>query len=518
MNSNYISPPLRILLVEDSEHDLLAFRRAFQKSKAPCEIVHYARAEEALERLNTDAASFDLVVSDYKLPGMSGLALCLELLERKIALPLVLVTGTGSEHLAVEALKAGVDDYLIKDPGQGYLNLLPVVLSDVVRKYDDRLARQRAEKALHESETKHRIVADNTYDWEFWLGPEGQFVYTSPSCQRITGHTAAEFMADPGLFDRIIHPDDCARFDNHRHTIEQLRASGEEVQFRIIGSDGRQRWISHVCQPVFDNEGRFLGTRGSHRDITERKWVEAERETLIAQLETKNTELERFSYTISHDLKSPLITIQGFLGYLEQDALTGNIKRLKADIARIVDVADKMHQLLNNLLELSRIGRFMNPPEMVSLDQLAHEAVDMVAGRLAQRGITVDIAPNLPMVYGDRLRLREVLENLLDNAVKYIGDQLHPRVEIGVRRDGPETVFYVHDNGMGIDPSYHPRIFGLFDKLDQKTEGTGIGLTIVKRIVEVHGGRIWVESEGAGKGSTFCFTLASRPELKDVTV
>jgi len=141
---------LRILLVEDSEHDWLAFRRAFQKSPAPSEITRYAQAKEALKRLSADAASFDLVVTDYKLPGMSGLDLCRELLKRECPLPLVLLTGAGTEYLAVEALKAGVDDYMIKDHDRGYLDLLPLVLPDVVQKHSDRLARKRAEEALRQ--------------------------------------------------------------------------------------------------------------------------------------------------------------------------------------------------------------------------------------------------------------------------------------------------------------------------------------------------------------------------------
>jgi PAS domain S-box-containing protein len=245
------------------------------------------------------------------------------------------------------------------------------------------------------------------------------------------------------------------------------------------------------------------------RDITERKRAELEREKLIAELEIKNAELERFTYTVSHDLKSPLITIQGFLGYLEQDAQAGNIEQMKSDMARIVNAAEKMEQLLSELLELSRIGRAMNPPEEVSLDELAREAVRLVEARLVKRGVKVEIVPDLPVVYGDRTRLREVLENLLDNAIKYMGGQPEPRIEIGERQDGAdaERVFYVRDNGMGIEPRYHQKIFGLFEKLDPKSEGTGVGLAIVKRIVEAHGGRIWVESEGEGCGSTFCFTL-----------
>jgi len=135
------------------------------------------------------------------------------------------------------------------------------------------------------------------------------------------------------------------------------------------------------------------------------------------------------------------------------------------------------------------------------------EAVEMVSGLLIKRSIVVEIAPDMPEVFGDRIRLREMLENLFSNAAKFMGDEPDPHVQVGVRQDGDENVFYVRDNGMGIDPRYHDKIFGLFERLDQKVEGTGIGLAIVKRIIEMHGGRIWVESQGIGHGSTLCFTL-----------
>ncbi len=222
--------------------------------------------------------------------------------------------------------------------------------------------------------------------------------------------------------------------------------------------------------------------------------------------------MERFAYTVSHDLKSPLITIKGFLGLLERDAARGDTQRMKIDMARISDGVSRMQRLLDELLEISRIGRVVNPPQRVPLGELACEAVDMVGGRVAERRAHVRIAPTLPVVYGDRARLREVLENLVDNAVKFMGDQPHPCVEIGVRRDGEETILYVRDNGVGIEPHYQEKVFGLFDKLDRKTEGTGVGLCIAKRIVEVHGGRIWVESEGLGRGSTFCLSLPGSRE------
>jgi PAS domain S-box-containing protein len=243
-------------------------------------------------------------------------------------------------------------------------------------------------------------------------------------------------------------------------------------------------------------------------EITERQRVEAERERLIAEQEAKNAEMERFTYTVSHDLKSPLITICGFLGLLEQDALRGNVERMQTDIAYIHMAATTMQRLLDELLELSRIGRVVHPLTEIPLSALAHEAVTLVGGQIAARGVQVHIAPALPVVVGDRSRLLEVLQNLVDNAVKFMGTQPSPRIEIGCRQEEKETVYYVQDNGVGIEPRYHEKVFGLFERLESEGDGTGIGLALVKRIIEVHGGRIWVESAGQGCGSTFCFTLS----------
>ena len=234
------------------------------------------------------------------------------------------------------------------------------------------------------------------------------------------------------------------------------------------------------------------------------------REKLIQELETKNAELERFTYTVSHDLKSPLVTITGFLSYLEADVASGKMDRFKQDAERIRSAADKMYSLLGELLELSRIGRLVSPSQVISFEELANSAIELEHGRLDAHHVTVMLQPGLPSVYGDPQRLSEVLQNLLDNAAKFMGEQPSPQVEIGY--DGEEngfSIFFVRDNGMGIPQELQGRIFGLFDKLDPKSEGSGVGLAIVKRIVEVHGGRIWVQSE-LRKGSTFFFTLPKK--------
>jgi signal transduction histidine kinase len=206
-------------------------------------------------------------------------------------------------------------------------------------------------------------------------------------------------------------------------------------------------------------------------------------------------------------LKTPLVTIRGFLGFLEESVAKNNPTRIKSDIERIANATDKMHSMINELLELSRIGRIMNPPEDVSFEDIVHEGLRMVEGLILASHVKLEIDTNLPMIQGDRPRLVEVIQNLVDNAIKYMGSQSEPAIHIGGRIENDLQILFVQDNGMGIDPLYHEKIFGLFDKLDPLSDGTGIGLTLVKLIVTVHGGRVWVESEGLGKGSTFCFTL-----------
>ncbi len=239
------------------------------------------------------------------------------------------------------------------------------------------------------------------------------------------------------------------------------------------------------------------------------------------RLAASNAELARFNYTVAHDLKNPLTTIVNFLGVARHDAAAGHTERLESDFERLDAAAQKLRRMLDELFELSRVGIQANPPEEVAFGELVREARLELAGPIAERRFEVAVAADLPAVTGDRARLVEPVRHLLANAVQYLGDQPSPRIAVGLHgaesRDAGSPTFYVRDNGMGIDPRYHDKVFGLFQRLDpQASEGTGIGLALVKRIVEVHGGRIWVESvppeggretEGSGRGSTFCFTL-----------
>ncbi len=243
----------------------------------------------------------------------------------------------------------------------------------------------------------------------------------------------------------------------------------------------------------------------------ERVNLENARQELIEELESKNAELERFTYSVSHDLKSPLITIKGFLGVLQEDALSRNTDLLKEDIARIENAADNMGCLLEELLELSRIGHIVNPPTEFSFDGLLRDALGLVAGSILKSGVEIEFPDNPVTLRGDRPRLLEVLQNLIDNAVKFMGDQPGPRINVRAEQVGTEIVCCVKDNGVGIDSQYSSKVFGLFEQLDPKIEGTGVGLALTKRIVEVHGGSIRFESAGTNQGSSFFFTLPAAP-------
>jgi len=341
---------------------------------------------------------------------------------------------------------------------------------------------------------------------------DGDFgaTFISENVTKQLGYSPEEFINNPAFWIDNIHPEDVSRINSE---IDHLFEAGfHSYEYRFRHANGHYLWMQDEMTLVYDEYKNPLEIIGSWVDITDRKLAETEREKLIAELTTKNAELEQFTYTVSHDLKSPLVTITGFLGYLEQDTLSGNFERLKKDKQRISEAVQKMQRLLNEVLELSRIGRMMNSPEMISFNDMVTEALEIVHGRLQQKGVQIHIQPDLPVVYGDRPRLIEVTQNLIDNAAKYMGGQTNPQIEIGQRgEENGKPVLFVKDNGMGIELEHHERVFGLFNKLDARSEGTGVGLALVKRIIEFHGGRIWVESE-AGKGSTFLFTLLTGPE------
>lgn len=361
--------------------------------------------------------------------------------------------------------------------------------------------------SIQDSELLFRNFVQQNIDAIILIDPRSIVVGWNASMEKLSGLSAEEMLGLPAWEMQIRldrenpAPERLTQIEEAYREIARTAVIPEKArsyESHFTRDDGVRIFIEQKLFAIQTDKGNWLGV--IMRNLTER-------EELIAKLEAQNAELERFTYTVSHDLRSPLVTIKGFLGYIEQAVAAGNETRFKSDMQRISSAVEKMQLLLNDLLELSRIGRVINTPQNVPFADIVNDALELVHGQLESRRVTVQTQPSLPTVRGDRQRLTEVLQNLLDNAVKYMGDRSDPHIKIGMRgEEAGKPIFFVKDNGIGIAPAYHERIFGLFNKLDPVSDGTGIGLALVKRIVEFHGGRIWVESE-LGKGSTFYFTL-----------
>ena len=353
-------------------------------------------------------------------------------------------------------------------------------------------------------ERSHRIA--RLLFWECdgdrltWCGTQkaiADFLGVAPEC----------LPANDVGFLHLIHPED-------REAVEAIYECGSRLakdfnlEYRLILPDGTKRYVQEIGVARLGADGLHYGHSGTVQDITQRKLAEKEREALIDELGARNAELEQFTYTVSHDLKAPLITIRGFAGLLKQDLLAGDTDKAFEDMSRIDEATGAMRQILDDLLKLSRVGRFVNPGSETPLFDLVQEVRKAISGSL--QDTTIKLPESLPTVYGDKARLAELLQNLLENAAKFMGDQPRPLIEIGAEESADAVTCFVRDNGSGIEDRFQEKVFGLFQTLGTQASGSGVGLALAKRIVEFHGGQIWIESEGFGRGSTFRFTLPRR--------
>jgi len=377
---------------------------------------------------------------------------------------------------------------------------------------------QKSFATLKLSETKYRELYDTMAQGVIYRDETGLITSANNAAEEILGLSLEQMQkqSDLNTIWQTIDEHGESIANDDFPAIKTLR-TGKSVNNLVMGFlhpvEKQYRWAMVTSKPASAADGEKESLAFStFTDITDRKKADHEREQLIQELEIKNRELERFVYTISHELKTPLVTIAGFSGILSSDIEEEDKEKLISHLRHITNAVDMMSVLLDELLELSRVGRIINTPEAVSMRELIQDVAKMVERQAAKRGVKIEISPDMPDVFGDRIRLREVLQNLTENAIKFSNDQPDARIKVGWRDEGQNPVYYVQDNGRGIDPAYHDKIFGLFERLDPNIEGTGVGLALVQRIMEEHGGKIWVESEGAGAGSTFCFTIPRQPK------
>ncbi len=375
----------------------------------------------------------------------------------------------------------------------------------------------REKEARDEAEFQSRflgIIIDNIPFPMFYKDTQGVFQgcnktfceYLKMDKDQIIGRTVLDLFEKPAA-------------EQYQHKDQEIMKTGvpQVYETGIEFPDGRKMHALFHKSVFYDLNESPLGIMGFYFDITQRVKDEKIIKKQLEELARVNSELERFSYTVSHDLRSPLVTIKGFLGLLKEDFAENNIDQAHEDIRRIEDATDKMQQLLEDLLKLSRIGRTFDSFEEFSMTAAAKEAHELIFGLLNKKNFDVKIEEDMPMVNASKPRIRELMQNLLENAVKFSGHQAKPRIQVYSRKENNKVVFCVEDNGKGIDPEYHHKVFDLFSKLDTNTPGTGVGLSLVKRIVDNHNGQIWVESEGLDKGSVFCFTLNTHKKKDENT-
>ena len=380
--------------------------------------------------------------------------------------------------------------------------------------FDDITERKHAEAAQRESEARFRSLTDLSSDWYWQQDAQFRLTFMSGQMGERTGLDATSYLGRK-RWDRPalnLTEEDWAR---HRAQLARHEPF-HEFEMQRAAPDGKSRWISLSGEPIFDDAGRFTGYRGVGKDITERKEAEAELrrahhelERKAAELERSNAELGQFAYVASHDLQEPLRMVSSYTQLLARrygERFDGDAREF---MAYIVDGAARMKQLIEDLLAYSRVGTGSREFRRVPVEASLSRAIGNLRTAIEEAGAAVTYDA-LPTLEADHLQLAQLFQNLIGNALKFRSASV-PRIHVLAKEKEHEWELAVQDNGIGIEAQYFERIFMVFQQLHNKGEypGTGIGLAICKKVVERHGGRIWVESK-AGEGASFHFTLRKK--------
>ncbi|MCF8503115.1 MAG: PAS domain S-box protein, partial [Rhodospirillum sp.] len=368
---------------------------------------------------------------------------------------------------------------------------------------------KRLEGAVRASELLKRQILDTIPDLVWLKDVEGRYMACNPVFERLYGAKEADLLGkdDFAFVDR-----ETAAF--FRHNDRQAIAAGRSLmneEWLTFADDGHRALHETIKTPLKDEEGRIIGVLGLARDITDRKRIEEALRKTNEELRRSNADLESFAYVASHDLREPLRTVASFTTLLERSLGEGLAPEQAEYLHFVHDGATRMDRLIRDLLEYSRVGRTSAPREDLSLERVIGAVLGHLKAGVAEAEARVEITCHGAKVHASREEVERLFLNVIGNALKYRSPDRRPEISVGCTRRGAQWEFSVRDNGIGIDMKQHfyDRIFRLFQRLHGRDDyggGTGVGLSICKKIVESHGGRIWVEST-LGEGSTFFFTL-----------
>ncbi|MDD3364803.1 MAG: PAS domain S-box protein [Syntrophomonas sp.] len=370
--------------------------------------------------------------------------------------------------------------------------------------HQDITDRKRVETKLRESESKLRNIYENANGIIFTLSLEGKFTSVSPGWTKQLGHDITE--VEGYSYTSFIHPDDAALCSSY---FEKVMATGEPqqgVEYRVKHKDGSWRWNTCSGAPVIDEEDNMLYGVGIAEDITERRVAEKRSLELMKELESINQELKDFAHIVSHDLKAPLRGIRSLAEWLYSDYQDKFDEEGQEQLNMLLNRTQRMYNLLEGILKYSRLSNLKEENTLINLNEVIMEGIELLG---APDNITIIIENEMPLLKLERTRILQLFENLIGNSIKYM-DKPNGLIKISCQNQGDFWRFSVQDNGCGIETRNFDKIFTVFQTLKPRDEfeSTGIGLTIVKKIVGIYGGKVWIESK-LGEGSTFYFTLPS---------
>jgi PAS domain S-box-containing protein len=376
--------------------------------------------------------------------------------------------------------------------------------------------RDFAEESLRDSEMRYRRLTENAKDAIYRISiPDGFYEYMSPAIVEMSGYSPNDFYKEPLFMKKIMHPSFHAWFENIWSDIVHGNVL-PAYEYQVIHKNGDVRWFYQKSVIVKDANGYPVALEAIATDITDRKRIEEEVKQLNAELEDRvrrrtaelqsaNNELKDFAYVVSHDLKAPLRGISQLSQWFLQDYKDELDKDGQELAELLIKRVDRLNKLINGILEYSRVGRIVNKEEKIELKELLEDIIDILN---PPKHFSFNLPEYVPVIVADRIRIEQVFQNLVSNAIKYC-DKQDAKVEILFEDLDEFYQFAVKDNGVGIDKKYHEKIFGIFQTLEQKedNDNTGIGLSIVKKIIELYGGSVWIESS-MDEYTIFYFTLS----------
>jgi len=396
-----------------------------------------------------------------------------------------------------------------------YLHPLIGTCATIIEAVQNQQLRESTETELKQSEERFRTIADFTFDWETWCGPDGGYIYVSPSCERITGYSREEFIKDPSLQMKITHPEDRDIVSKHLQTFKSEDV--QHMEFRVVSRDGQTRWISHYCQSVYNADGVWMGRRASNRDVTRRTLSEQELQKEKEKAEKATKLKDKFVSLVAHDLKSPLSSAMSLLKLISSGGRGSLTPKHQKMLRHVISNGDYMIRMIEELLNISLLqtGKITPRPKFID----GHMAVVSAIGNLSQvaKEKEVEIENKIRQgtrLYADPALFGVVIHNLVSNSIKFCGPG--DRISIFAPQ-GRQTTVAVRDTGSGIASSLLPDLF----KHEIKTttlgtadeRGTGLGLPYSYDILAAHGGELTLDTE-VGKGSVFYATLPSvRPRV-----